>query len=401
MSLRLDAITSIGSFCRSWPDQFRIPEVHDISGASLMSDRPELHATTIRALSTLLEDRRPATTESAGFPAPETHDRYSIGPFLVLLYLDSLCAIATSSQGRAALEVTKLLAIICAEGLVCPHVLYDTWVSLEISLDLDICGIATEQHQQLYERHGRLLRQYHLQAVRSAFRFQWRTLKDDRGATYKNRQFACNLSTFFEAVKADPAVFRQSFMKRYCEEIVQDIEPRDMTDTQSLDFSYSRFLVENLEFFPFEYLGDIDYIISNLRNLLAATGPIVAHSIDRDEFRTICTDKDPRARERTTFMSILLSILSELLSYLDKFVKSRRADASQKKTSGQLVKNIDEALSEFHGTQGRAFLEAVARRLDSRTGRDAIQRQCRDFAAGLIEYLPALKPASRKRKRHT
>jgi hypothetical protein len=50
-----------------------------------------------------------------------------------------------------------------------------------------------------------------------------------------------------------------------------------------------------------------------------------------------------------------------------------------------------EALFNFHNAHGREFVEAVARRHDSRTHRDTMERQCHDFATNLIGNLPAPK----------
>lgn len=154
--LRLDAVMSVSFFYRSWPDQFRDPKVHAVFSANLRPDASEPHTITIRALTALFDNESLPPTERNGLPASDVHDRDRIDALLVSRYLHSLRDIATS-QGPSAVEAVKLLAVISTEGLMPPQELYHTWVSLEISTNLDVRCIATKQQQEMYRRYGRLL----------------------------------------------------------------------------------------------------------------------------------------------------------------------------------------------------------------------------------------------------
>ncbi len=142
--LRLDAVMSVSFFCRSWPDQFRDSEVHAVFSANLRPDVSELHTVTIRALTALFGNESLSPTEPNDLPASNVHDRDRIGALLVSRYLHSLRDIA-SSQNPSALEAVKLHAVISTEGLVSSQELYHIWMSLGISINLDVRCIATKQ----------------------------------------------------------------------------------------------------------------------------------------------------------------------------------------------------------------------------------------------------------------
>lgn len=403
--LRLDAVMSVSFFCRSWPDQFRSSEVHAVFYANLRPDKSELHTITIRALIALYDDEGLPPTEPNSLPASNVHDRDRIGALLVSRYLDSLRDIATTSQGTSALEAAKLLAVISTEGLVRPQELYHTWVSLGISTNLEIRCIATKQQQELYRRHARSLQPYCIEAVRMAFDYQLRVLEDDQGVTHEHRHFTPKLYTLFKTTNTSDTASRRTFFEHYCDELVLELESWDSGAIQSINFSYPKFLAENLAFFAFGHLEDIVHTISILRAILTTRGPIYAQIIDSEYFRTRRIDGNMAARgepsrfEQITCVSILLSIVGELLNYFVTFVQLRQAEERQKKASRRLVETIMEGLFNFHEAHGREFIEAVARRLDSRAHRDTMGQQCHDFATNLIGNHLAAKAKTRKRKR--
>lgn len=111
-----------------------------------------------------------------------------------------------------------------------------------------------------------------------------------------------------------------------------------MGELQSINLSYPKFLVENLAFFAFEHLEDIILTISILR-ALTTRGPIYAQIIDSDQFSTRCIDRhlgareEPSTFEQVTCVSILLSIIGELLDYFVTFVQLRQAEERQERVS--------------------------------------------------------------------
>jgi len=112
-----------------------------------------------------------------------------------------------------------------------------------------------------------------------------------------------------------------------------------MRELQFINLSYSKFLVENLTFFAFEHLKDIIHTIFILRAILTTRGSIYAQIIDSDQFCNRCIDRhlgareEPSTFEQVTCVSILLSIIGELLDYFVTFVPLRQAEERQERVS--------------------------------------------------------------------
>ncbi len=147
------------------------------------------------------------------------------------------------------------------------------------------------------------------------------------------------LDILFKTTNTSDAASRRAFFEHYYGELVLELELWDMGELQSINLSYPKSLVENLAFFAFEHLEDITHTISILRAILTTGGPIYAQIIDSDQFRTRCIDRhlgareEPSTFEQVTWVSILLSIIGELLDYFVAFVQLRQAEERQERVS--------------------------------------------------------------------
>jgi len=233
----------------------------------------------------------------------------------------------------------------------------------------------------------------HMKAVRQAFAYQKDVVHDPRGAT--TQPFASKLRSLFEVLKYGKAAIRKRFLANLCAKINFELSSVETEGDPPEQLLSARFCLENLAFFDYTKLDEIQYLVSCLEKVVTGTGTSVAHAIETEVLRIRLdagqsnqqppnagttampdaqsddTPVDLQRLRQLTVASTILSMAWETRTFL------RRLWPLKSKTS---QKDTAKAANRVPGVTGDKYFEKTAELMTALDSPDAMAAHCRAFA---------------------
>ncbi|KAH8889649.1 hypothetical protein GQ53DRAFT_747861 [Thozetella sp. PMI_491] len=303
-------------------------------------------------------------------------------------FLSQITRIATSSLDDHAFLAVELLASINRQGLVHPKETGVTFMTLETSPHPKISELAYLEHKALHEKHETVVEREYVKALQAAFAYQRDIVKDPHGAT--TNPFASKLHSMVEVLKISKSKNRQKFLQKMCSQINFDPSKLEVSESLPQQVGYSRFLLENLMFFDYVTVGEVQATVGALEKIFTSTGANVAQTIESEVFqmrmdaidgpngtagelniaRTESSINSTRLRQLAASSMILLA-LWEARTYL-----RRLYGMGTSRTGKGPAKDLSRAPMKVQGVSGDKFWEDVDRFMTFLSSRETMMAAC-------------------------
>ncbi|KAK8119526.1 AT hook domain-containing protein [Apiospora kogelbergensis] len=412
--MRKPALDAIGLICQSNPSNFLAVNVYTIFQQVFEERVPALESMILRSFKEFLftEEKRSeeaAAAGSSGKVEPEVKDLKvmastsfdAVAMGTTHRFLKDITRITLASQDDHAFLATEILASISRQGLVHPKETGVTLITLETCPRLDIAKLAYVEHKSLHQKHEKVMEKEYAKAVQSAFHYQRDIIKDARGATAN--PFTSKVQSTLSILNDNSNTKgRQRFIDKFVGLLDFDISKLEDEGAGLEHVEFSRFLVENLAFFDYAAVGDIQSLVSAMEKIVHMTGSGIAQAIESDVFQNrvdtvLATDApaegeghsaaaiesniDPkRLRQLTAGAMILLSVW-EARTYLRKLynLNKAKAEAKARVDKKAAAKDITKAPVKVQGVTGDKFWEDMATIMTGFDSREKMIETCKNF----------------------
>ena len=409
LALRYVAFDSIGMMCRAWPRNYNRPEMAhtfqkvlrdehaDLQRIVLFSFRDFFAAQDHQDLAKHNPEASSVTNGKIGRTATAS-DNDGAAALIAQGFLNDIVRIALASQDAYALAATEVIASISRQGLVHPKECGPALVALETSTSVEIAEIAFQEHRNQHQQHESTFERQYMRAIYEAFVYQRDVVRDPLGAI--GQPYKSKLRSMFEIIKTSKSKYQTKFLSNFCARVDFDPAELDVTSNPPLHLQYSRFLIENIAFFEYGRVDDVQHIVSCLEKITAGTGAGVAHAINteilqvrldasteasNDESRDLSMRRsDPvqdvapaRLRQLCT-ASMILSMLWEARTFLRRLygVGQQRRENKTKLSA----KDLNKAPTKANGVIGDRLMETIAKVSELLDSHEKMIDQCKVFA---------------------
>ncbi len=413
LSLRADALNSIGLICQSFPHQFNQEHISSVFQEVLVEGDSELQNIVLSSFKEffamqerqvevkydeLLGENIPPTGGKLG-GSMTASDSDGASALIAQRFLQCVLRIALASQDLSALTATEVVTSINRQGLVHPKESGPALVALETSTNPAIAEVAFQEHRNLHQQHESMFEREYMRAIREAFKYQQDIVKDPLGFT--TQPPTAKLRSMFEIIKTSKGKYQKKFLSNYCSKIDFDLAKLDVSDSPPSALQYPRFLIENLVLFDYGRMDELLHTIGCMERIVAGTGSGIAHSISTEIFHinvdsvlespgdtakeSGSTDNvsridfdSARLRQLTTG-SIILSSLWDARTYLRRLyglVASQQRRDSKAKAA---AKDLNRAPTKVQGVSADRLLAAIAEKVNSLNSQESMLQQCKDF----------------------
>lgn len=307
LEVRKSAIDAVGLVCQTWPRNYVSANVYTAFQQVFDEQVPVLESTILRSLKEFLftEEKRSelaaAGALAAGAPAMGSgaaaagdSEKQSltvmggtsyddVSSATTQRFLKEITRIALATQDEHAFLAIEVMASINRQGLVHPKETGVTLITLETSSVSRISEIAFQEHRSLHDKHETVLEREYAKAVQSAFVYQRDVVHDERGAT--TDPFSSKLHLMVEVLKASRPKNRMKFLDKLCGQV--DFEPAKLDVSESMPghVQFSQFIIENLAFFNYETVAELQATVAAMDKLVTSTGAGVAQAIESEIFQ--------------------------------------------------------------------------------------------------------------------
>ncbi|GJN87035.1 sister chromatid cohesion protein 2 [Purpureocillium lilacinum] len=331
-------------------------------------------------------------------------------------FLSELTRIALGSQSEHAFLALEVLGSIRRQGLTHPKDIGVTLITLETSTNRKIAEFAFMEHRSLHEKHETALEREYVKAVQSAYNYQRDVVKDPHGATVGPSQSKLHL--LMEVLKTSKLKNRQRFLEKFCSQTNFELSEVDATLGLPPHVGFARFILENVAYFEYQTIGEIQTVVDTLEKIVTDTGTAVAQAIESELFNVrVDVDEerlpqDPiaaepvaatsadystagprpvaesagfslpveprRLRQLTTASMVLLS-LWEACIYLRKVynVSTDWRGTNAKVPAKELNKQLNKPPSMIQGVYEDKFWDAVASHMRGLQSGETMMKTCR------------------------
>lgn len=412
--LRVMALESLGSVCQSWPGQFGRDESRQILSMVFKEDNPTLQNIVLRSFADFFAMHE-GKAEKAVLPSAEIADQENstrlggsmkasdndgAAALIAQHFLQSMLRVAQSRQDTYALTAIELIASINRQGLVHPKECAGVLVSLETSTVPAIAKVAFDTHKMLHQQYESMFEREYMRAVQEAFYYQRDIVGDSNGAL--SRPFVAKLAPLFEIVKISNSRYQKKFLSNFCSKVNFELKNLDATGNPPEHLLIARFVAQNLAFFDYNQMAELIPTIGCMERIVAATGTVVAHSIETEMFppqleppsegvppvpmtdASVPMNVPPPQQVNLETLRILataaaaLSMLWEARTYLRRLyaVNVHVRDKEGKSA----VKELNKSATKVPGISGERFWDAVSRNMASLDSEHNMISKCREFA---------------------
>ncbi|KAK4078873.1 hypothetical protein Purlil1_11811 [Purpureocillium lilacinum] len=423
---RQAAIEAIGLVCQSWPRNYVLAEVHTAFQHVFQDRNSVLETMILRSFKGFLiaEERRSEAGDTAAAAKGDkeqltvmggTGDDHVAGA-ITQSFLSELTRIALGSQSEHAFLALEVLGSIRRQGLTHPKDVCVTLITLETSTNRKIAEFAFMEHRSLHEKHETVLEREYIKAVQSAYNYQRDVVKDPHGATVGPSQSKLHL--LMEVLKTSKLKNRQRFLEKFCSQTNFELSEVDATPGLPPHVGFARFILENVAYFEYQTIGEIQTVVDTLEKIVTDTGTAVAQAIESELFNVrVDVDEerlpqDPiaaepvaatsadyptagprpvaesagfslpveprRLRQLTTASMVLLS-LWETCIYLRKVynVSTDWRGTNAKVPAKELNKQLNKPPSMIQGVHEDKFWDAVASHMRGLQSGETMMKTCR------------------------
>ncbi|ORY65368.1 uncharacterized protein BCR38DRAFT_341937 [Pseudomassariella vexata] len=411
--VRKAALDAIGLVCQANPRNYVAANVYTTFQQVFDEQDAALESMILRSFKEFLftEEKRSeqAAASANGTKEPVKKDLKSMGSTgfddvasaTTQRFLKEITRITTATQDEHAFLAMEVLATISRQGLVHPKETGVTLITLETCPIMKISELAYQEHRALHEKHETVIEREYVKAVQAAFQYQRDITGDSHGAT--ENPFTPKLHLLMEVLKISKSKNRQRFQEKLIGQI--DFEPAKLEvghEGMPHHVEYSRFLVENLAFFEYVTVSEVQATITAMEKLVTSTGSGIAQSIESEIFQvrvdTMLGASQATNRElpplapveapvnnqklrQLSAGSIILLVVWEARTYLRRAygLNANRRESKGKGTN----KDLTRAPIKVQGVTGDKFWEDVAVAM---TGLDSHERMV-DTCKAFVELL--------------
>ena len=290
--VRSAAIDGIATVCQTWPRNYTIPKVWALF-QQVFQERDELlEQIVLLSFKEFLftEERRSEAASASKADGAEkksltvmggtTYD--DVASATTQRFLKDITRICLASQDQYALTALVVLGSINRQGLTHPKETGVTLITLETSANKKIAELAFREHKALHEKHESTMEREYTKAVQSAYEYQRDIVKDTRGARLEPPQ--PKLHNMIDVLKISKMKNRQRFFEKLCSLIDFDPPKVDATPDMPPQLDFTRFVVENMAFFEYQTIGELQTAVRKLEQIVSGAGAAAAQAIDSEIF---------------------------------------------------------------------------------------------------------------------
>ncbi|KAM0344308.1 hypothetical protein ACHAPU_007665 [Fusarium lateritium] len=291
LEIRKSALDALGLICQAWPRNYVVPKLYTLFDQAFKEQTSGLEVLILRSMREFLyaEEKRSETAAEA--PAGGKKKELTVmggtsfddvASATSQRFLKHVSRIALSSQGDHAFLATEVLGSINRQGLTHPKETCVTLITLETSTNRRIAELAFSEHRYAHEKHETVLEREYAKAVQSAFAYQRDVVEDPRGATAN--PFQSKLHFMIEVLKISKMKNRQRFLDKLCGQLDFDLAKLDTTEEIPYHMAFARFITENLAFFEYQTVGELQTTVNAIEKIVTSTGAPVAQVIESEVF---------------------------------------------------------------------------------------------------------------------
>ncbi|OAQ87069.1 sister chromatid cohesion protein Mis4 [Purpureocillium lilacinum] len=425
LEARKAAIEAIGLVCQSWPRNYVLAKVYTAFQQVFQDRIPILETMILRSFKEFLmtEERRSEAGAAAAAADGKKKELTVMGgtnfddvaSATTQRFLKDITRIALSSQDEHAFLAMEVLGSINRQGLTHPKETGVTLITLETSANRKIAELAFMEHRSLHEKHETVLEREYVKAVQSAYNYQRDIVKDSHGATVD--PFQSKLHLLMEVLKISKLKNRQRFLEKLCNQTDFELSKFDAIGDLPPHVDFARFIVENMAFFEYQTVGELQSVVNTLEKIVTGTGATVAQAIESEVFNvrmdvdelgqpqdSIAADPsaamsagdlpmggqqaisqlpvsalsvEPQRLRQLTAASMVLLSLWEARTYIRKLYNmgTSRHDSKAK----ALAKDLNKTPSKTQGVHGDKFWDEVASHMKGLQNEETMARTCRSL----------------------
>ncbi|KAM0563527.1 hypothetical protein ACHAPJ_001248 [Fusarium lateritium] len=299
---RKAGLDALGLICQAWPRNYVLPKVHTLFDQVFEQQIPALEILILKSIREFLltEEKRsetaaeaPTTSKKRELTVMGGTNFDDVASATSQRFLKHISRIALASQGDHALLATEVLGSINRQGLTHPKETCVTLITLETSENRRIAELAFSEHRYSHEKHETVLEREYVKAVQSAFAYQRDVVKDTRGAT--TNPFQSKLHFMIEVLKISKMKSRQRFLDKLCGQLDFDLGKLDTTEATPSHMAFARFITENLAYFEYQTVGELQTTVNTIEKIVTSTGAPVAQAIESEVFNVRIDALQPSA----------------------------------------------------------------------------------------------------------
>ncbi|KAI8965745.1 putative SCC2 protein [Daldinia sp. FL1419] len=406
--VRRPALDAIGLICQANPRNYVAANVYTTFQQSFDEYIPVLESMILRSFKEflLIEEQRSEQAASSAAAGKESVKKDlkvmgstsfdDVASATTQRFLKDITRIALSTYDDHAFLAMEVLASINRQGLVHPKETGVTLITLETCPVPKISELAYHEHRALHEKYESVLEREYAKAIHSAFQYQRDVVKDPRGAT--EHPFTSKLHLLTEVLKISKSKNRIKFLEKLVGQV--DFDPAKLPTDQALSphVEFSRFIVENIAFFEFVTVGELQATIVAMEKMVTAIGSGIAQAIESEIFQVrmdqasisqepISSEQQPVAplpppvdQQRLHQLaagSTILLILWEVRTHLRRLYG---LSPSRRENRGKSVpKDLTKAPIKAQGITGDKVWDDLSRIMSALDSPERMMEQCRAF----------------------
>ncbi|KAI0099972.1 hypothetical protein GGR51DRAFT_384084 [Nemania sp. FL0031] len=405
VDIRRPALDAIGLICQANPRNFVTENVISVFEQVFKEQIVILESMVLRSFREFLFTEEQRSNQSNPSAAKEKKDLKVMGSTsfddvasaTTQRFLTAITRIALATQDDHAFLAVEILASINRQGLVHPKETGVTLITLETCPITRISELAYHEHRALHEKYESVLEREYAKAVQSAFQYQQDVVHDCRGAT--EAPFAPKLHLLIEILKISKSRNRVRFLEKIVGQL--EFEPSELDVSQHIPshVAYARFLLENIAFFEYVSVGDLQAVVSALEKLVTGTGAGIAQVMESEIFQ-VRMDQDAATQQpgegdtsstalivpesinmqrfrQLTASSMIISAAWEVRTFLRRLygLNSNRREAKNKGPPKDLTK----APVKVQGVTGDKFWDDISFIMSSLDMPERMTQQCKTF----------------------
>lgn len=310
LEARKGALEAIGLVCQAHPRNYVVKNVYTMFQETFVEQESTLSMMILKSFKEFLftEEKRSET----GAEAPTTVKKKEltvmggttyddVSSATTQRFLKHITRISLAAQDEHAFLAMEVLGSINRQGLVHPKETLVTLITLETSTNRKIAELAFSEHRSLHDKHETVLEREYTKAVQSAFVYQRDVVGDIRGAT--TNPFQSKLHFLVEVLKISKMKNRQRFLNKLCGLLDFDLAKLDVSEGVPYQMGLSRFIVENLAYFEYQTIGELQTTVNAIEKLVTGTGATVAQAIESELFNVRLDARQPAATQPTPTMA--------------------------------------------------------------------------------------------------
>lgn len=424
LEARKAGLEAIGLVCQSWPRNYVLAKVYTAFQQVFHDRVPILETMILRSFKEFLlteEKRSEAASENGGLENKKKEltvmggtNFDDVASATTQRFLRDITRISLGSQDEHAFLAMEVLGSINRQGLTHPKETGVTLITLETSANRKIAELAFSEHRALHEKHETVLEREYVKAVQSAYNYQRDVVKDSHGATMD--PFQSKLHLMMEVLKISKLKNRQRFLEKLCGQVDFDLAKLDGSPDMPPHVDFSRFVIENIAFFDYQTVGELQVTVGTMEKIFTTTGATVAQAIESDVFnmrmdidqqeeasqtanvqgasldgpppiqdgQSLAGESappapsvDPRRLRQLTAGSVILLTLWEARTHIRRLygMGTNRHDSKAK----GLAKDLNKSAVKVQGVHGERFWDEVVSHMSGFESTSKMAQKCRAF----------------------